>query len=185
MDLLNFDIALTRAINGFAHVNWQFDYLAVAISLIGIQLMVLSVVAQWWCREDRPAIRHIVFSSGLSFLVALGINQFILLFFHRVRPYDNGITNLLIDKSTDSSFPSDHATASFAVAAAFVVGGDRSMGSIYVLCATAIALSRVYVGTHYVSDILGGASIGVAAAFIVRALYRRETAFDNWIKGIL
>jgi hypothetical protein len=34
--------------------------------------------------------------AGLSFLLGLGLNQLILLFIHRLRPYDAGRTHLLI-----------------------------------------------------------------------------------------
>ena len=48
-----------------------------------------------------------------------------------------------------------------------------------------IAGSRVYVGTHYVSDILGGAATGVIAASLVRAFYREGTRLDRFATEIL
>lgn len=58
---------------------------------------------------------------GLSFLLGLDIDQTILLFVHRARPYDTGVSQLIIDTSNDWSFPSGHAIAAFAVAATFAV----------------------------------------------------------------
>jgi len=42
----------------------------------------------------------------------------------------------------------------------------------------------VYIGTHYASDIVGGALTGILAAVLVRASYRENTRFDRIITGI-
>jgi undecaprenyl-diphosphatase len=48
-----------------------------------------------------------------------------------------------------------------------------------------LAVSRVYIGTHYVGDVLGGAATGILAATLVRAVYRENTRADRLITGIL
>jgi undecaprenyl-diphosphatase len=98
----------------------------------------------------------------------LGYNQLVLLFVQRVRPYNAQITHLIIDRSADFSFPSDHATASFAIAAAFLLQGLPKRGFVFLAAAVLLAVSRVYIGTHYVGDLLGGALTGTVAAFVVR-----------------
>jgi len=108
-----------------------------------------------------------------------------LLFIHRVRPYDSGVTNLLIARSGDFSFPSDHATATFAIAAAFLLHGMRRRGLGFLAAALLIAISRVYVGTHYASDVLGGALTGIIAAILIRSVYQEDTRTDRFITGIL
>jgi undecaprenyl-diphosphatase len=103
--------------------------------------------------NDRPHTRHVLVAAGLSFLLG---NQLILLLIHRMRPYDGGVTHLLIARSADPSFPSDHAAATFAIAAAFLLHGMRRMGLWFLAAAALVAFSRVFIGTHYVSDVLGG-----------------------------
>jgi undecaprenyl-diphosphatase len=124
-------------------------------------------------------------ATGLSFLLGLVINQLILLFVHRIRPYDEGISHLLIERSADPSFPSDHATATFAIAAAFLLHGMRKMGLWFLAAAVLVAISRVYIRTHYVSDVVGGAATGIAAAYLVRVLYREGTRLDRFVTSIL
>jgi undecaprenyl-diphosphatase len=108
-----------------------------------------------------------------------------LLFVHRIRPYDAGITHLLIEPSADFSFPSDHATATFAIAATFLMHRMPRRGLLFLAAATLMIYSRVYVGTHYASDVLGGALTGIVAAGLVRSMYHEGTRVDRLITNIL
>ena len=179
------DIALTQLINAPAGSFPVLDAFMIALTKGGVPLMVLLVAAQWWARVERTHVRHAALTSGLSFLLGLGINQFILLFIHRVRPYETGVSHLIISKSTDWSFPSDHATASMAIVAAFAMQGlpRRTLGLL--VLAVLICLSRVYVGTHYVTDILGGWTTAWIAAVLVRIAYREGSRLDRFATGLL
>ena len=126
------DVTATEWINSLSGHSGFADEAMIIISSVGVPLLVLAVAAQWWSRSDRPYTRHVLVAAGLSFLLGLGVNQIILLFIHRLRPYDGGITHLLIDRSADPSFPSDHATATFAIAAALSVQNARMSASFTV-----------------------------------------------------
>jgi len=67
------------------------------------------------------------------------------------------------------SFPSGHATVSFACATVLAFAVPRLAWPLYALAA-AIAFSRVYVGVHYPFDVLAGAVLGVAIAIALRML---------------
>jgi undecaprenyl-diphosphatase len=183
--MYEFDVAVTQAINGLAGQSAVVDFLMIWISSIGVPLLVLAVAVQWWRRTDPQHTRHVLVAAGLSFLLGLALNQIILLFVHRMRPYDGGVTHLLIDRSADYSFPSDHATATFAIAAAFLLHGMRRIGRGFLAAAALVTFSRVYIGTHYASDVLGGALTGIIAAVIVRAAYWKDTRIDRVITSIL
>ena len=161
------------------------DALMTAASEYGVPLLVLLVVFQWWARAPRQHIRHTCIVAGLSFLLGLGLNQIILLFIHRVRPYDAGVSHLIISRSSDWSFPSDHATATIAIATAFLIRRMDGRGLVFLAIGLLICVSRVYVGTHYASDIVRGALTGAIAAGLVSLVYREGSKADQVITGIL
>jgi undecaprenyl-diphosphatase len=75
----------------------------------------------------------------------------------------------LVHAPHDGSFPSGHATVSFACATVLSFYAPRAAPAFYVLAA-AIAWSRVYVGVHYPLDVLGGAALGLGIAIALRWL---------------
>ncbi len=77
----------------------------------------------------------------------------------------------LVHAPHDGSFPSGHASTSFACATVLAFAAPRYAPAFYVLAA-AIAWSRVYNGVHYPLDVLGGAALGVLVAIALRWLVR-------------
>lgn len=179
------DVDLTQAINGLAGQSHLLDLLMAGVATIGVPALVTAVALQWWRVEERAHVRHVLVATGFTFLLGLGINQVIVHFIHRPRPYDAGVSHLLIARSADFSFPSDHATASVAIAAALLLYGMRRVGLIFAAAAALICFSRVYVGTHYASDVLGGALTAVLAALLIPSLYGEGTRIDTFITHIL
>ncbi|HEX2507845.1 MAG TPA: phosphatase PAP2 family protein, partial [Miltoncostaeaceae bacterium] len=72
----------------------------------------------------------------------------------------------------DASMPSGHAATAAAAAGVVALLHPRLRAPLAALVA-AIALSRVYLGVHYPSDVIVGAALGLAIAWIVVALARR------------
>lgn len=81
----------------------------------------------------------------------------------RRRPVLDGLP-ALSSTVTSLSYPSAHSTTSFA--AARVLSRELPTAPLYA-CAGAMALSRVYVGVHYPTDIAAGAALGTAMAELI------------------
>ena len=122
--------------------------------------------------------------AGFSFLASLALNQVLLLFLHRIRPCDAGVSHLVIAPNPDWSLPSDHATAAAAIIAGLWLKKLPRITVLLGLFAALICFSRVYVGVHYVSDVVGGMAIGTLVAFVVAGLYRDDSWYARRITNI-
>lgn len=89
----------------------------------------------------------------------------------RRRPYETLSGTVIDAKPDDASFPSGHSANAFAAATtlAWVV---PQVSWLWWTLAAAIAVSRVYVGVHFPLDVIAGALVGVAAAWLSRRLTR-------------
>jgi undecaprenyl-diphosphatase len=86
--------------------------------------------------------------------------------FERIRPCNTlPDVRILAGCSNSYSFPSSHAVNNFAAAVFFYKIYPKLKWILFII-AFLIALSRVYVGRHYPSDILGGAVIGSAIGYV-------------------
>ena len=87
--------------------------------------------------------------------------------FRRQRPVHDGPRPFNLRQPLTSSFPYGHASA----AAVFVVvaGEDDALAPLYLALGTLIGASRVHVRIHHPSDVLGGAVVGVALGYALRA----------------
>jgi undecaprenyl-diphosphatase len=127
--------------------------------------------------------RHGVIAAGFSAALALGTAQIIVHIWERPRPYaaHPDSAHLFIPASHDPSFPSDHATASFAIAVALLLR-HRTVGVVAITMAAVLSVARVAVGTHYPGDVLGGAVLGstVALALWHPSVRRPLHALADW-----
>ncbi|MFO7444777.1 MAG: phosphatase PAP2 family protein [Ignavibacteriaceae bacterium] len=99
--------------------------------------------------------------------------------FQRIRPcnfLDDVITPLGCQGTF--SFPSNHATNNFAAATFFYFLFPNLKWALFIT-ASLVAISRVYLGLHYPSDILGGAIIGSAFGYVFAQI---ALWLDNYIK---
>jgi membrane-associated phospholipid phosphatase len=96
--------------------------------------------------------------------VAIALNYVVKAIVKRPRPVLAGLPPLGGAPSS-LSFPSAHATSSFAVATAMT--RVEPLGALAFALALALALGRPYLGMHYPSDVLAGALLGVGLGLIV------------------
>jgi len=161
------DYELFTTINGLARRSAVVDTLMAGSAKYLPLIFALALIVLWltW----KPRNQRGAFLAGGSALIALGIGQLLGYAFPRPRPYVAHSVNLLIARSADTSFPSDHATLGFAVAV-MVWQYNRRVGAWLLILAFILAFSRVFVGAHYPGDVVGGAILGSVTSVVIAVL---------------
>jgi undecaprenyl-diphosphatase len=113
----------------------------------------------------RRGARRIAVAAGVSAGVALLIGSLLSHVVDRARPFvtDPAGIHLFGHHAADPGFPSDHATASFAIAVAILLRNPR-WGRVALALAALLSVARVALGVHYPTDVLAGAALGSATA---------------------
>jgi undecaprenyl-diphosphatase len=155
-----FDRAIQSTVDGW---RGTMDTLMLAATRTGSAtpmtvLTVLALGALLVVRRPREA-RFLVLGAGGSLL----LNVLLKLAFHRARP--SAELPYLLSRPTSWSFPSGHTMGATGVIGSLVVityalharRSARAFATALGVCAIAlVGLSRVYLGAHYPSDVLGG-----------------------------
>ncbi|MDR0532130.1 MAG: phosphatase PAP2 family protein [Oscillospiraceae bacterium] len=127
--------------------------------------------------KTRKAGCVVLGAMALDVLLTNGLLKHL---FNRPRPYDIDFAAYARDylypglthKPGDASFPSGHTAASFAGAFGLLFGarlaGKKAgfLGWAMVALAALVGFSRLYLGVHYLTDILAGALVGVLCALL-------------------
>ncbi len=137
--------------------------LASAVGRAGFVWFVVAAIAAVFPAR-RMAAWRLVLAVSLTYLVVDGALKPLVL---RDRPFVVLEEARLIDqRPLTSSFPSGHAAS----AAAGALAAGRLLPEVRVVwwaLAALIAVSRVYVGAHWPSDVVTGTLVGVAIAWFV------------------
>ncbi len=81
-----------------------------------------------------------------------------------------------MERHLNNSFPSGHTTAAFTffTVLALAFGKKKWMQFTAPICATSVGFSRVYLGQHYLSDIVVGAVLGVFIVSVVACFFNQK-----------
>lgn len=169
--LYSIDVAIFRFINGTL-ANPVTDKLMPFIT--DVTHWYLVYVLLWFMILIKGGKYRVGLAIGMILLVIVSdqISSSLLKnLFERARPckvLEN--VHLLVGCTDSYSFPSSHAVNNFA-AAMFFTFFYRHLKWILFSVATLMALSRIFVGVHYPSDVFGGALIGMLIGFVLAVSY--------------
>jgi undecaprenyl-diphosphatase len=164
------DYRVEQWVNGPAGTYAALDTLMRDLANWG-QWIFIGIVVAWfiygWVRGERRD-RWGAIAALVAAAIALGVNQIFARLWDRPRPFvaHPQSVHVLIAHAADGSFPSDHASAGFAIAVTlFVV--HRRWGTAAIVMAALMSYARVFDGVHYPGDVLAGALIGTLVALAV------------------
>ena len=175
---MTWDVALFYAINGLAGQSAVVDEVMIVLARPSTLLVPGALLfGYWWWVSRRDAL---IGATALAVLVLLGdlLGAQVKHLVGRARPCQllDGVHQLVGCGGT-FSFPSNHALNTAAAAAFAQVLYPVTGWGTWPLVAV-IGFSRVYVGGHYVSDVLGGWIIGGALGAGAALLLRRWKTFQ-------
>lgn len=162
---------LFHIINNLAGQWPWFDKIAIFSAVYVWIIMTLTVLAlavinfkKW---KDLAIVA--VISAG----VARGVFVTIIKWLY-VHPRPELVTTVhaIVKADAENSFPSGHATFVFALAAG-VYFYNKKLGVWFYILAALVSIARVFIGVHWPYDIIAGAALGIATAFVCDKLYRR------------
>lgn len=167
------DVALLDWFNR-AYPSPLLDGLMVGATVWGLGALP-GIAALLWVGRERRVARTIFIALLVGLCLTL-LFQFLAL---RPRPTE---VRLILETPNFPSFPSGHAVAAFATATVLALAYRRPRITLAALAgATLIAVSRLYLGHHYPSDVVAGALLGAATgAACYGLLVAREPGRAGW-----
>lgn len=173
--LIEFDQSLSLALNG-AHTAW-LDPVMLFLSRVYVWVpLYLACLALLFFRLPwrKALIGSLMLIAAFAFtdIFTHWLKEHVFL---RLRPCEDpaltGLVRLLEPHGSLYGFPSGHAANTFGFAAASAWLLKRKWWSISLFCwAALVSYSRIYVGKHFLGDVLGGAAFGLLVAAIAIGL---------------
>ncbi len=179
------DTKVFNWVNGFAGKWVWLDYFGIFcadylgyILLFILAILLLINFKKYW----KMVAESLIAAIFARFVLA----ETIRMIWFRARPFvSSNFVPLIIQSSDEASFPSGHATFYFALAT-IVYFYNKKLGILFFVASFFIAVSRIFVGVHWPSDILAGAILAVATALFVYKLFNKffekyvRKYFKNW-----
>ena len=137
-----------------------------------------ALITLWFVSNSFWKEWEVVEFVGISLLAALVMSIKFLV--RRRRP--EGEWGGIYRNTDPHSFPSGHAARAFLIAVVGAALGPAWLGVLLWVWAPLVALARVAMGVHYVSDVIAGAILGVIIAIIGLQIY--EPIF-HWLTTLL
>ena len=154
-------------------LNTLFEY----VTMPGEETVLVVLIATIFFAVNKELAKRILFIT----LTSLGINGIVKNIAKVPRPFADGkISCVRGETATGYSFPSGH-TQNFATwSMAFATKFKKLWMYVFSIGFTVlVAFSRLYLGAHYPSDVIVGATLGILTAIILSRVYDKVQNKNN------
>lgn len=179
MAFTEWNLTWFRAVN---NIGKEYEFLNPVFIFFAdymVYLLAISLLVIWFSRTYQN--RMMVIHASLAFVFAEVVGKIAGLFYSNNQPFaELAHVNKLIVKAVNNSFPSDHTILFFSFCFSFWLVRKKT-GTLWMLIALCVGISRIGVGVHYPFDIIGGAAIGMLSAFAAYLLVPRIRLIRKWL----
>ena len=155
--MFNFELEILKWLEGLrtSFLNVLFE----SITLLGEETLIILLVVALWFAVDKKLAQQVFFVTATS----LSVNGIIKNFAQVPRPFTKGISCVRVDTATGYSFPSGHTQGFATWSSFFAIKVKKIWLSVLVgVLITLEAVSRLYLGAHYPSDVIVAVVLGVS-----------------------
>lgn len=172
-----------RLINDLANKNAVFDKTMIFISkdVHYIFMAITALVFILGAIKKNEEYRKISVSTCIIAAINLTLSFVIGIVYYEDRPFVNNKVNLLIEHTKNASFPSNHAAGTMSIALG-LGKYNKILGIIMAVISIIVGFSRVYVGNHYPSDVIGAYIMVFAINYLYNFLLRNKIE-ETYIKA--
>ncbi|NIG62868.1 MAG: undecaprenyl-diphosphate phosphatase [Serratia symbiotica] len=171
MDRLNY--LLFAWINAsLASSKWLLE-VATFLARDTIALVPQLLIGLWlWGPQSKlVSQREVVAKTTIALLFAMLAAAAIGKLLPHERPFVAGIGYLFLAHAPDSSFPSNHGSAIFTFAIAFLFWYRIWLGGLLMIVAMGSAWSRIYLGVHWPLDMVGSFLLGLVSCLLAQWIW--------------
>ena len=155
--MFGFELEFLKWLEGLrtSFLNVLFE----SITLLGEETLIILLVVALWFAVDKKLAQQVFFVTATS----LSVNGIIKNFAQVPRPFTKGISCVRVDTATGYSFPSGHTQGFATWSSFFAIKVKKIWLSVLVgVLITLVAVSRLYLGAHYPSDVIVAVVLGVS-----------------------
>lgn len=155
-------LAVQSRASGFLDAAGSLISAAGALEFTGVLLMV--IVAGMFLKGRRRLAGRLLFAFLIASLVELSLKMLL-----PVPPIPERLARIedfapLAAVEQPYPYPSGHMLRSTVLlGAVYLLSKSRGLGAIFALYLAAMGISRIYLGVHWPSDVIGGFLLGVVA----------------------
>ena len=178
--MFDFELQFLKWLEGLrtSFLNTVFE----SITMLGEETLIILLVVALWFAVDKKLAQQVFFVTATS----LSVNGIIKNFAKVPRPFTKGISCVRPDTATGYSFPSGHTQGFATWSSFFAVKFKKTWLTILVaVLVVLVAISRLYLGAHYPSDVIVAVALGVGLSILGNYLFEKVKDVKKLYLGTL